>query len=145
MSIKNYSMRSLVLVAVALSVIPALSHGADNRRATSKADAWIGRDASELLLQLRVDGGRVRIREIEATGETAYTWDTWNAGRTETVITGSDFTPGPVVTKNIYTKDVYHPPAHRCGVTYYADMEGIVRRWEYAGKSCGRDVAKPKE
>jgi hypothetical protein len=136
--------RSLALVAVVLSVIPLLSHGAENKRATSKADAWIGREASELLLQLRVDGGRVRIREIEATGETAYTWSTWNPGRNEIVITGSDITPGPVLTKNIYTKEIYHPPTHRCEVTYYADLEGIVRRWEYTGKACGWDIDKPK-
>ena len=34
-----------------------------DRRAKGKADEWIGRDASELLLQLRVDGGRVEITE----------------------------------------------------------------------------------
>lgn len=130
-------------IAVVLALI-GTGAGAESKRATAKADAWIGKDASELLLQLRVDDGRVQIREIEETGETAYTWSTWNQAWTETVMTGSELTPGPVLTQTIYTQDVHHDATHRCDITFYADSEGVVRRWEYNGKSCGADIAKPK-
>ncbi|WP_454829093.1 hypothetical protein [Pseudoxanthomonas wuyuanensis] len=138
-------------------LVSATSTAEKSKRATAKADAWLGRDASELLMQLRVDGDRVRIAEIEETGETSYTWSTWNSAYTEKVVTGVDrqmigMTPGgqgvaaaPVFSETVYTEDVYHPPTHRCDITFYADMEGIIRRWEYAGSACRTDVVKPKK
>ncbi len=61
---------SKTAVLVLGACVASTCWAADNRVATAKADAWIGRDAADLLTQLRVDGGRVRIEEIESTGET---------------------------------------------------------------------------
>lgn len=139
----------------------------ESKHATTKADAWIGKDAGELLLQLRVDGGRVDINENDATGETSYTWSSWNPAWTEEVVTGGGLsyggpsgagsqmvgvTPGgngvagaPIFRAPTQSHYVDHPATHRCDVTFYADMDGIVTRWEYTGSACARDIKRPNE
>lgn len=137
--------------------IGAAAHAAGSKRANAKADAWLGRDASELLLQLRVDGGRVEIVENDDTGETSYTWSTWNPAWTETVVTGGGMSAGtgsgpvvgvhngtPLYQNPTHTHYVEHEATHRCDITFHASMEGIVTRWEYIGGQCARDIAKPK-
>ena len=58
------SFTAVLLAAIAGMCLFASDASAQNdRRAKGKADEWIGRDASDLLLQLRVDGGRVEISE----------------------------------------------------------------------------------
>ncbi len=133
--------------------IGAAAHAAGSKRANAKADAWLGRDASELLLQLRVDGGRVEIVENDDTGETSYTWSTWNPAWRETVTTGgqvvgmlpggSGVAPTPIFAPTeSYTVD--HAATHRCDITFYANMEGIISRWDYVGDACVHDIARPK-
>lgn len=138
-------------------VLAGVCYAGSEKRAAAKADAWLGRDASELLLQLRVDGGRVQINESEDSDETSYTWETWNSEYTEKVVTGVDrqiigMTQGgngvaatPIFNETVYTQDVYHPATHRCDITFYADAEGIIRRWAYVGNACRYDIAKPKK
>lgn len=134
-----------IFIALALLLNSSASQ-AGSKRANRKADAWIGRDASDLLMQLRVDGGRVNIVEDEETGETSYTWSTWNPAWTEEVVTGVDTQyMGPVINQTIYTADVHHDATHRCDLTFFANQEGIVTRWSYIGDGCGADIAKPKE
>ena len=129
---------------------------AGSKRADSKADAWIGKDASDLLMQLRVDGDRVNIVENEETGETSYTWSTWNPAWTEEVVTGVDtqvvgmvgLAGGavmPITNQTVYTKDVHHDATHRCDLTFFANQDGTITKWSYTGKRCGADIAKPKE
>lgn len=141
---------SLVLVlAAACAATPA--HAWGEGRAKRKADQWIGRDASELLLALRVDGGRVEIEEDEATGETRYIFRTWEDAYYATVVTGTDShmigvdRGTPIFQENVYTKQVYVPPTHRCTVVFTADAEGIVRDWRYEGPVCAQDIARPKD
>ena len=62
-------MHRICVFLLILSAAPQALEARASERARSKADAWVGREASELLMQLRVDGGRVRIDEIEATGD----------------------------------------------------------------------------
>ena len=150
--------RKDVVLAI-FTILSLLNYGAcqaGSKRADSKADAWVGRDASDLLMQLRVDGGRVSIFENEETGETSYTWSTWNPAWTEEVVTGVDthvvgvvgLAGGammPITNQTVYTKDVHHDATHRCDLTFFADQDGIVTRWSYTGTRCGTDIAKPKE
>lgn len=143
-------------------VVCGLAH-AD--RAKSKADAWIGKDASELLLQLRVDGGQVDIQEDDATGETRYTWSTWNPAWVETRVSGGGLSYGngapgstlvgvtqggngvagaPIYQAPSQVDYVQHAATHRCDVTFFANADGIVVRWEFTGAACGRDIRAPK-
>lgn len=136
----------LMLCLLSLSSYVLVAQAKESKRATAKADAWIGRDAADLLTQLRVDGGRVQIDENDETGETSYTWETWNPDWVENRVVGSEIAPGPGgIFHTTYTQDVYHPATVRCIVTFHADKEGIVRRWDYEGDTCSRDVEKPKE
>ena len=120
--------------------------------ARAKAEAWVGRDASDLLMQLRVDGGRVRIQEDDRTLETRYTWSTNTPAWTEKVYVSGGELLGVRIQNNAhipeYAPTVYdlvdHPVEHRCDVTYIADSEGVVRRWEHAGPHCDDDIVGPR-
>lgn len=114
-------------------------------RTKAKADAWLGRDASELLLQLRVDGGSVHIAEIDATNETSYTWTTANPAWVEEVNDVQTAPAGPgLMRQTVTTTDIHHAATHRCTLTFYADIDGIIRRWEAEGRRCGSDTIAPK-
>ena len=141
-----------VVMAALLWLYPPAGATQGSGWATAKADEWVGRDAAELLLQLRVDGDRVQIEELES-GETSYTWRTWNPAYVKQVVTGTTnqvvgMSPGPrggaIINQIAHTKDVYVPATHRCEVTFYADIHGIIRRWEYQGNSCRRDISRPR-
>lgn len=120
--------------------------------ARASADGWIGREASQLLMQLRVDGGRVQIEEDDATLETRYTWRTVVPAYTEQVkVGGGEFlymeptgTSGerPVFAP-IIVEDVHHAEEHRCDITYIADRDGVVRRWQHRGPQCDTDIVGP--
>jgi hypothetical protein len=151
----NHNTRSAVAgVLLYVGVAGALSsHAEPGTSAKALADAWMGRDASELLLQLRVDGGRVRIDEDPTSLETRYTWTTIKPAWTEKVYvsggeylhnesTGNGYRP---VYAPIYYDNVDHPPEHRCDITYIADSEGVVRRWTARGPECDADIVGPKQ
>jgi len=122
------------VLAVAMS--PAAAQTAD-----SKASAWLGRDAGELLIQLRVDGGRVQIEE--ADGETHYTWTSINKAWNEHVVVSSGSLFGLMPT-TVVSQNIQHPEQHRCQITYVADREGKIRRYRYAGPMCRQDIVPPK-
>ena len=119
-----------------------------DRRAKGKADEWIGRDASDLLLQLRVDGGRVEITEDDDAGETHYTWSTINPAWIET---WTEQGPLQGVHRGVpifgpgQQHERYHEATHRCTITFIADLEGIIQGWKMHGESCRSDVKKPKD
>lgn len=120
-------------------------------RAKARADAWMGREAGQLLTQLRVDGGRVQIVEDDRTLETRYTWSTRDEAWIEKIKVGGgellyvESTGNgtrPVFAPIIYD-EVHHPVAHRCDITYIADSEGVLRRWEHHGPKCADDIVGP--
>lgn len=157
------TMQAMVACAIAVAAATAGSAMAKDR-AAARADAWLGRDASDLLMELRVDGGRVDIVEDDATGETSYTWSTWNPAYRETVVTGGGLSYGapnggqivgmttaspgvasaPIYQAPTQTHYVDHDATHRCDVTFHADADGIITRWEYTGASCSSDIQKPR-
>lgn len=137
----------LVAAMTGLCLFAVDADAQNNRRAHGKADEWIGRDASDLLLQLRVDGGRVAITEDDEAGETRYSWSTINPAWTETWteqgnLVGVDrgtpiYAPGQAYER-------HHAATHRCTITFIADLEGTIRDWEMHGDACGSDVRRPK-
>lgn len=150
------TMRALFAAAALLGVMSAITdaQARESRGATTRADAWVGRDAGDLLLQLRVDGGRVRIIEDDEAGETHYVWSSWNPAWTETVTTGGGvvgmvpggrgFAPTPIFGAT-EQHEIHHEATHRCDVTFTADLEGIVQRWEYTGRNCRQDIRRPRD
>ncbi len=137
---KRISMKPAAVASVLLGVLLAGTSSADtplSADAKARADAWIGRDASELLLQLRVDGGRLEIDEDDSAMETYYTSNTKKPAWTENVY-------GAVGDLRYVDHQVQHPPEHRCDITYVADREGIIRRWEHDGPQCDKDIVGPK-
>jgi len=138
---------------VVLLVLPAAAAAYDQASsAATKAGAWVGRDASSLLMELRVDGGRVQIDEDDSTMVTRYTWRTVTPAWTERVhVSGGDLVHVhvrgnlhiPEYTPIVYD-EIDHPEKHRCDVTYVADREGVVRRFEIKGPECDADVVGPK-
>lgn len=144
------SLTAVLAVAMAAMSLLAIDASAQNdRRAKSKADEWIGRDASDLLLQLRVDGGRVEITEDDDAGETHYTWSTINPAWIETWTTGGNVVGiaygAPMYDGPVQVHERHHDATHRCTITFIADLEGIIRRWEMHGNACRSDVRRPKD
>lgn len=150
----NHTIITAAVLAACAACVPAWA--GDSRMANANANAWIGRDAGDLLTQLRVDGGRVRIEEIEETGETTYTWTTQNAAYTETRVSGGGMGDQMNVFANPQllnafaappvreVKTIQHAATDRCQVTFFADMDGIVTRWTYDGPACRFDIKRPK-
>lgn len=142
-----------------LALIPLLSMAAAvlaaDARADAAAQAWVGRDASELLTVFRVDGGRINMIENEATGETAYRFVSRGRGKRVWVSEGHEMatvmTPvagsgGQAVPVTAPVDTGYHEHKEgdlRCDVTFHADADGSIVRWEYTGEACGRDIEEP--
>ena len=148
---QSNSRLSFVLLVLLGVACPAV--GAELGAATAaKANAWVGRDASDLLLQLRVDGGRAQIVEDDATMETRYIWSTSTPAWTERIhvsggeLLGLRIQPNGQIPE--YSPIVYeyidHPIKHRCDITFVVDSEGVVRRWEHRGPDCDEDIIGPK-
>lgn len=141
---------SFFLATLVGVLVAAPAHAWGEGRTKRKADEWIGRDASQLLLQLRVDGGRVEIEEDEATDETRYIFRTWDDAYYKTVVTGSDQhlvgvdRGTPIYQETVYTDQVFVPAQHRCTIVFTADAEGVIRHWRYEGDVCVQDIKRPK-
>lgn len=135
----------MLAAALLLAAVPA---SAQSNAVKRKAEQWIGRDAGELLLRYRVDGGNAIIVEDDATGQTTYTWETYRQAYTETVVVPNQVIGMhgrvPIYDNSGYSYDVDHPTILRCRVTYTADLEGIIRSWETSGFDCSRFVLGPR-
>lgn len=156
-NVDTHLLRRLGACCLGLLVVTGMSlpdAAAQERRARNKADEWIGRDARDLLLQLRVDSGQVAITEDDDSGETRYTWDNWTRPWVETYTTGGNvvgmagggngMAPTPIFDGPAQQHEVHHPARHRCTMTYIADMEGIIRRWEMTGSDCASTTRRPR-
>lgn len=148
-----YSRFPFLLLAMLLVPIPNKSAaGGHESTASARAQSWVGQDASQLLMALRVDGGRVKIEEDNATMETRYIWRTVTPAWTERIHVSGGELVHVHVRGNVhipeYTPIVYdeidHPEMHRCDVTYVADREGVVQRFDLSGPDCDADVVGRK-
>lgn len=133
------SLRSL-LTALFLGLCCHLPvHASDNgdKVATEIAESWLGHDASELLVQWPVDKG-YRTYELESSNETAYSFyfgvDAYSY--THDVYDGQQMVAPNVIQQNYHQETVNVPRQDHCFITFYADAEGIISRYEYNGVKC---------
>ncbi|QWT21814.1 hypothetical protein KPL74_07355 [Bacillus sp. NP157] len=140
------SLFSLGLLALAVST-PGLATNAYSKASTSVADSWLGHDASELLVQWPVDRG-FSSYEVEKTGETAYEYNFGSAAysydSSNTAPIGNE---GSTLIMQTTTEHHEVPAEHHCTVTFYANADGIISRYEYDGVKCApyiRGWGRPK-
>jgi hypothetical protein len=138
-SSKDLLMRTFACVAASLfSVampIAALAANSYSKGASAVADAWLGHDASELLMQWPVDRGFTQ--EELPGGETAYSYGfgTPEEHWTESV-TNAVGQVGNTMIMETQAVPHYKAAEHHCTVTFYANKEGIISRYEYDGVKC---------
>lgn len=152
---RAFVLSGLVLLAAAGAHAQSQSSSAEQR----KLDAWIGKDASQLLLEWRVDGRHLNVRENDDTGDTYYTFTFRNPAWRERVQVGTQtqmvgMTPGSFAGNQVtsmvpvhQTTPIYemrhHPESTRCTVLFRADYEGVINYWAYEG-TCNRDTQAPR-
>lgn len=144
-------MRAFTLVA-GLACLATTTAGfaanAYSKASSAVADSWLGHDASELLVQWPVDRGFTSY-EVSDTKETAYEY---NFG-TEAYSYDSSYTAPVGQTGNVLvmqTNYEHHDVAaqHHCTVTFFANADGIISRYEYDGEKCApyiRSWGRPKK
>lgn len=137
---------------IASAAAPCLAQA--DTRADAAARAWLGRDAGDLLLVLRVDGG-VDVMEDEATGETAYRFVSRGPSKRSWVSVGTQMGVAMTPTAGSRGQAVavaapmdtgyyaYAPGDLRCDITFHADRGSRIARWEYRGGKCARDIEAP--
>ncbi|PKV14732.1 hypothetical protein [Xanthomonas prunicola] len=111
------------------------------------ARSWIGHDASELMMQWPVDSGLYTSENTE-THETAYTYnfgvkehyrtDYWTeqGGVIGMAPGGNGVAPTPIFEQNQRSQTVFVPAEYHCEVTFVANAEGIITRYDFAGSKC---------
>ncbi|KTF40466.1 hypothetical protein [Xanthomonas translucens] len=117
------------------------------------ARSWVGHDASELMMQWPVDRGLYTAENTE-THETAYTYnfgieehyrtDYWT---TDGRIVGMDGNT-PIFEQIGHSQTVFVPTEQHCEVTFVANAEGIITRYDFAGSKCQpyfRGWGRPKK
>ncbi|KAB7767519.1 hypothetical protein CKY51_11420 [Xanthomonas maliensis] len=121
------------------------------------AKAWLGHDASELMLQWPVDRG-LYISENVQTQETAYTYnfgipahyrtDYWvEQGPMVGVVQGGGVAT-PIFSQELHSSKTFVPQEDHCEVTFVADAQGIISRYDFAGSKCKpyiRGWGRPKK
>ncbi|GAA0919714.1 hypothetical protein KR767_10070 [Luteibacter anthropi] len=113
-----------------------LAGTADTRGASAVADAWIGHEAADLLMQWPVDRG-FQQTEME-NGATAYEYhfgtEAYHAkGSTSTL--GAGPTPGGVM-QTISYYDYWVPAQTHCVVVFFANRDGIIDDYKFNGERC---------
>lgn len=116
------------------------------------ARSWLGHDASELMMQWPVDRGLYTSENTE-TRETAYTYnfgteahyrtDYWT---TQGQLIGVD-RGTPIYQQDQHSQTSFVPAEHHCEITFVANAEGIITRYDFAGSKCKpyiRSWGRPK-
>jgi len=117
------------------------------------ARSWVGHDASELMMQWPVDRGLYTSENTE-THETAYTYnfgidahyrtDYWT---TDGPLMGVDHGT-PLYRQEEHSQTTFVPTEHHCEVTFVANADGIITRYDFAGSKCNPyflDWGRPKK
>ncbi|WP_369943455.1 hypothetical protein [Xanthomonas medicagonis] len=111
------------------------------------ARSWIGHDAAELMMQWPVDRGLYTSENTE-THETAYTYnfgieahyrtDYWTEQGNIVGMSpgGNGVAATPIFEQNQRSQTVFVPAEHHCEVTFIANAEGIITRYDFAGSKC---------
>lgn len=116
------------------------------------AQARLGHDAADLLMQWPVDDSiNFSISENPQTKETAYTYyfsvpahytfNCWTE-QTDNIVSiqqGIGRQAGrqaPIFEQVQHADKVYHPEQQQCNVTFVADTEGILTRYDFRGSNC---------
>lgn len=119
--------------------LPLSAHAGDggDKVATEIADSWLGHDASELLTQWPVDKG-YRTYELDSSNETAYSFnfgiDAYSYSHD--VYDGQQMVGPNIIQQNYHEEVVNVPKQDHCFITFYANAEGIIARYEYSGVKC---------
>jgi hypothetical protein len=107
-----------------------------DKGSSAVADSWLGHDASELLIQWPVDRG-FSSYEVPGTDETAYSY---NFGREAYSYDSSNTAPVGQMgnTLIMQTTTTHHDveAQHYCTMTFYANAQGVISRYEYDGEKC---------
>jgi hypothetical protein len=125
-----------LLLGICLSLPVRAGDGGD-KVATEIADSWLGHDASELLTQWPVDKG-YRTYELDSSNETAYSFnfgiDAYSYSHD--VYDGQQMVGPGIIQQNYHEEVVNVPRQDHCFITFYANAEGIIARYEYSGIKC---------
>ncbi|MCW0391819.1 MULTISPECIES: hypothetical protein [Xanthomonas] len=148
-----------LLCAFALLGVSPLSSADMFGKPEDIARSWVGHDAGELMMQWPVDRG-LYTSENPETHETAYTYnfgvdahyrtDYWTTQGAVVGMTpgGGGMAPTPIFEQNEHSQQVYVPAEHHCEVTFIANAEGIITRYDFAGSKCDpyfRSWGRPKK
>jgi hypothetical protein len=128
---------ALRLLSIPLLSLPWGAHGEEDKAASKIADSWLGHDASELLTQWPIDRS-FTTRELTDTGETAYSFNFGiNAySYVKNVYDGQIRVSQNVIQQNYHQEQVDIPRQEHCYITFYADEDGKISRYEYSGIKC---------
>ncbi|PPT27246.1 hypothetical protein [Xanthomonas arboricola] len=154
---RSYSLSALCAL-VLLTTAPQASADIFGT-AEDVARSWIGHDASELMMQWPVGKGLYTSENTE-TQETAYTYNfgieahyrtnywTTQGGIIGTVGGGNGVAATPIFQENQQSEEVFVPAEHHCEITFVADSDGIITRYDFAGSKCNdhvRSWGRPKQ
>lgn len=128
--------------------LPAHAGDNEDKVATQIAESWLGHDAGELLTQWPIDRG-YRTYELESSNETAYSFyfgiDAYSYSHD--VYDGQQMVAPGVIQQNYHQEVVNVPRQDHCFITFYANAEGVIARYEYSGVKCRpylKSWGKPK-
>ncbi|WP_426702126.1 hypothetical protein ACPPVV_03680 [Rhodanobacter sp. Col0626] len=140
-------MRLTILIiglTISCHTLVAIASSHEDKASTAIAESWIGHDASVLLTQWPVDSG-FTTSEVTKTNETAYSYTFGQDAYVHSYDVSDGWAPvgtGPqgelVMQESLHTEREYVPQKIDCTITFYADEQGIIRRYEYDGNACRR-------
>lgn len=137
----------IAALLLGLSFISTVTVAQGDKKSTAIAESWIGHDASELLTQWPVDSGFV-MREQSENNETAYFYTFGVDAHTRTYSVsdgqqamGTDANGQVVVANQSHTEQEYVPATVNCEISFYANAQGIITRYDYRGRTCRIDFS----
>ena len=115
----------------------AKAGGNEDKVATQIAESWLGHDASELLTQWPIDKGYMTY-ELDKTNETAYSFyfgvDAYSY--TRDVFDGQQMVAPGIIEQSYHQEVVNVPRQDHCFITFFANAEGVIARYQYSGFKC---------